>query len=61
MKTAGPLFPGFAPFIELLKIDVYGKPTERLVEQLRQKARTLGSGSVAVHVLHAGFARLSMR
>ena len=61
MKTAGPLFPGFAPFIELLRIDVYGEPTEPLVEQLRQKARMLGSGSVAVHVLHAGFVRLSER
>jgi hypothetical protein len=60
MKIAGPLFPRFAQFIKLLRIDVYGKPTYRLVEQMRQKAQTLGSGSVAVHELHAGFARLSM-
>ena len=61
MKMAGPLLPRFAQFIKLLRIDIYGKPTDRLIEQITQKAQMLGSGSVVVHELHAGFARLSMR
>ena len=58
VRVAGPLFPRFAEFVKLLTIDVYGKPTDRLVEQMRQKARMLGNGTVRVHELHAGFARL---
>lgn len=58
MKVAGPLFPRFAKFVRLLRIDVYGKPTGILVEEIARKARMLGGGSVAVHELHTGFARL---
>lgn len=60
MKVAGPLFPRFAEFVEFIKlltIDVYGKPSDELVEQMRQKARMLGNGMVRVHELHAGFVR----
>jgi hypothetical protein len=57
MKVAGPLFPKFAGFVKLLSIDVYGVPSESIVEQLRQKAEALGGGTVEVHSLHAGFAR----
>jgi hypothetical protein len=39
MKVAGPAFPKFAQFIELLTIDVYGKLSDDLLEQVRQKAR----------------------
>lgn len=42
----------------MLSIDVYGRPDGGLVERLRQKAEMLGSGTVRVHDLHAGFARL---
>ena len=61
MKVAGPLFPKFAEFIRLLTIDVYGKPSDDLVEQMRQKAQMLGNGTVLVHELHAGFARFGVR
>jgi len=61
MKVAGPLFPKFAEFIRLLTIDVYGKPSDDLVEQMRQKAQMLGNGTVLVHELHAGFARFGSR
>jgi quinol monooxygenase YgiN len=61
MKMAGPLFPKFAEFIKLLTIDVYGKPNDDLVEQMRQKAQMLGNGTVLVHDLHAGFARFGVR
>lgn len=61
VRVAGPLFPKFAEFIKLLTIDVYGKPSDDLVEQMRQKAQMLGNGTVLVHELHAGFARLGVR
>jgi quinol monooxygenase YgiN len=61
MRVAGPLFPKFRAFIKLLRIDVFGRPSDHLVEQLRQKARMLGIGTVLVHELHAGFARLAIR
>lgn len=61
MKVAGPAFPKFAQFIRLLTIDVYGKLSDDLLEQMRKKARMLGNGSVRVHELHAGFARFAVR
>ncbi len=61
MKVAGPAFPKFVEFVELLTIDVYGKPSEDLLEQMRKKAQMLGNGTVVVHELHAGFARFGVR
>lgn len=61
MKVAGPAFPKFAQFIRLLTIDVYGKLSDDLLEQMRKKARMLGNGTVRVHELHAGFARFAGR
>lgn len=41
-------------------IEVYGEPSDRVLEQLDSKARDLGDlGSVTVGTLHAGFSRLS--
>lgn len=59
MKVAGPKFPPVAPFITLRTIEIFGRPTEDLVAQLRAKAQLLGAGSVIVRDLHAGFARLA--
>lgn len=61
MRTAGALFPKFAEFITLVTIDIYGKPTDELIEQMRQKAKMLGNGSVRVHGLQAGFARFPIQ
>lgn len=61
MKVAGPAFPKFAEFIKLMTIDVYGKPSDDLLEQLREKAKVLGNGTVVVHKLEAGFARFGVR
>ena len=61
MKVAGPKFHPIGAFINLLTIDVYGRPSNALVDQLRQKAEMLGSGTVRVHDLHTGFARLPDR
>jgi hypothetical protein len=58
MKVAGPKFRPIGEFIRLLSIDVYGRLDDGLVAGLRQKAKMLGSGTVRVHDLHAGFARL---
>ena len=58
MEVAGPLFGPIGEFITMLSIDVYGQPDAALVERLRHKAEMLGGGSVRVHDLHAGFARL---
>lgn len=57
MKVAGPKFPPVAPLITLRTIEIFGRPTEDLVAQLRAKAQLLGAGSVIVRDLHAGFAR----
>jgi hypothetical protein len=58
MKVAGPKFPPIGEFINMLAIDVYGRPDDGLVDRLRHKAEMLGSGTVRVHDLYAGFARL---
>ena len=57
MDIAGPAFRGFADLLVLHGIDVYGNPSEELLSRLWRKAQMLGSERVAVHRLHAGFAR----
>jgi hypothetical protein len=59
MKVAGPRFPPIGAFINMLAIDVYGRPDASLVEQLQRKSEMLGSGTVRVHDLMAGFTRLA--
>lgn len=57
MDSAGPLFPQFEPLIDLLSIEVYGAPSEAVMERLRKKAKLLGDATLEVHESHAGFAR----
>jgi hypothetical protein len=57
MEVAGPVFARFADLIVLRTIDVYGSPSEKVVEQLRRKAELLGTATVVVHDRQAGFAR----
>lgn len=59
MEVAGPKFPPIGEFIELESIDVYGRPDPDIVERLRDKASSLGSGRVSVHDLHRGVDRIS--
>jgi hypothetical protein len=61
MRVAGPLFPKFAEFVRLASIDIYGKPTDEIIEQMRQKATMLGHGTVRVHAHQAGFARFPLK
>ena len=57
MEIGGPKFRAFAPLIVLQRIDVYGSPNDKVMEQLRSKAADLGGGTVNVHPLEAGFFR----
>ena len=57
LKVAGAKFPPVAPLITMKSIEVFGRPSEDLLARLRAKARLLGTGSVTVHEVHAGFAR----
>jgi quinol monooxygenase YgiN len=58
MTVAGPAFAGFAELVTLSTMDVYGTPSEGLLELLRRKVRMLGDATVVVHDLQAGFARI---
>ena len=57
MDVGGAEFRKFADLIELSRIEVYGRVSDPVLERLHQKARMLGSGTVTVHELYAGFAR----
>jgi hypothetical protein len=43
MKVAGPIFRKFAELVELSRVDLYGRPSDTLREQMRQKAQLLGN------------------
>lgn len=57
MSVAGEEFARVKDLLTLSAIDIYGTPSETLLDQMRQKARLLGGAAVAVHTLHAGFTR----
>jgi hypothetical protein len=57
MRLAGPIFRKFAELVTLSRVDLYGRPSDTLLEQMRQKAELLGNAPVTVNELHAGFAR----
>lgn len=60
MEVAGPEFPPIGEFIDLEAIDVYGRPSEELVDQLEEKASTLGHGHVLIHDRHNGIDRVTV-
>jgi quinol monooxygenase YgiN len=58
MRIGGPEFRKMAEFIDLQLIEVYGSPSDAVLDQLHQKARMLGEKArVVVHKPHAGFGR----
>ena len=61
MTVAVPAFAGFAELVTLSTLDVYGEPSEALLEQLRRKVQLLGPATVVVHDLQAGFTRFDPR
>jgi hypothetical protein len=59
LEVAGPGFRKFRDLITMKGIDVYGRPTGDVLDQLRQKAQMLGArDGVALHGLESGFSRL---
>jgi hypothetical protein len=59
MEVAASLFPRFSDLLTLLRIDIYGEPSDELVRRMRQKGRLLGDAPVVEHRLHAGFTRFA--
>lgn len=60
MDVGAAAFRRFADLIEMDGIEVYGDASDRMVEQLQQKADDLGEdGSVRIDQLHAGFSRIA--
>ena len=59
MEVAGPLFREFVDLVTLSSIYIYGKPSEKVLQQSQTKARLLGRGHVVVQSLHAGFTRVA--
>lgn len=59
MQVAGKEFAKFKDLIKLSTIDVYGNPSDKLINQLNQKALMLGCKSVVFHDLQAGFTRFN--
>jgi hypothetical protein len=60
MEIGGVEFRKLAHLLTLTAIECYGRPSERVMEQLRQKAAALGDGGTVVSVgRFAGFANLT--
>lgn len=57
MELAGPVFARFTDLVVLRTVDIYGSPSEKVLDQLRRKADLLGTATVTVHDRRAGFAR----
>lgn len=59
VSVAGDAFRPFIPLIELRSIELYGDPTDNVLQKMHAKARMLGAGGrVVVQHLQAGFMRL---
>lgn len=59
LTLAGPVFRRFSNLLTLVRVDVYGRPGEAALEQMRSKAQLLGNAPVVVHELHSGFRRFA--
>lgn len=59
MEIAGPVFARFAHLLELRTMDVYGAPSEKVLDALRRKAQLLGTATIEIHQRQSGFARLT--
>ena len=57
MEIAAPLFRRFAGALTMQHMDVYGRPSAKLLDLLQKKAEMLGAPGVVVHEHHAGFTR----
>jgi len=60
IEIGGPEFRKLADFISLTAIEVYGRPSEKALEQVRLKAAALGDGGSVVSIgRFAGFTHLA--
>jgi quinol monooxygenase YgiN len=59
MQVAGPAFRKFVELIRLSTMDIYGTPSDNLMEMLRQKVQMLGNATVSLHKPHVGFTRFT--
>ena len=60
MEIGGREFRKLAHLVSLTAIECYGRPSERALEQLREKAAALGGGGAVVSIERfAGFAHLA--
>jgi len=59
MRVAAEEFAKVKDMLSLSAIDIYGSPSDALLEQLHKKAQLLGEAAVTVHDRHAGFTRVS--
>jgi len=57
MEIAAHLFRPLAGALTMKEMDVYGRPSEKLLDLMQKKAEMLGAPGVGVHEHHAGFAR----
>jgi hypothetical protein len=57
LSIGGPEFRKVGEFITLRLIEVFGEPTDAVVEQLNEKARMLGGAAVVIHSAAAEFGR----
>lgn len=58
MAAAAPIFAKFRDLLTMTAMDVYGEPSDSLLQVLRRKADLLGLGRPpALHSLYAGFDR----
>jgi quinol monooxygenase YgiN len=57
MRVAAPAFAKFADLLDLSAMEIFGKPSDALLRQIRDKVEMLGNATVLVHGHHAGFAR----
>jgi hypothetical protein len=60
LEVAGPVFRRFVDLVMLQSLQIYGEPSEEVLEHAHEKARLLGRGDVEVHALHTGFTRLTV-
>ena len=60
LDIGGPEFRKLKELVELTDIEVYGRPSDRALALLHEKARMLGGGEkVVVRAAEAGFARMT--
>jgi hypothetical protein len=57
MTAAADIFPRFVGLVRMLTMDIYGTPSDELLDLTRKKAQMLGASALRVHELQAGFAR----